>query len=198
MALSENIKFKRQSLKLSQEYVAEQLGVSRQAVSKWESGQSEPTAKNLAELAALFGIGLSELISPENSGQESFSTENKSKEKKKNHLMLVSRWTGYIFLTTGYSGYSGYYNSGLSGRYWLAILVTGLVLLLITSISYFKKSSVKPVQFFLGTFLIGSIFFLPMMIRFNNGTGILISHIVTFSIIAILNLKFWRYVWKCN
>ena len=41
MALGENIKSRREALKLSQEYIAEQLGVSRQAVSKWETGQSE-------------------------------------------------------------------------------------------------------------------------------------------------------------
>ena len=37
MSLGENIKNKRQELKLSQEYLADQLGVSRQAVSKWET-----------------------------------------------------------------------------------------------------------------------------------------------------------------
>lgn len=65
MSISKNIKIKRKELKLSQEYIAEQLGVSRQAVSKWETGQSEPTAKNLRELADLFGINLSELVEPE-------------------------------------------------------------------------------------------------------------------------------------
>lgn len=40
MTLGENIKKRREELKLSQEYVAEQLGVSRQAVSKWETGVS--------------------------------------------------------------------------------------------------------------------------------------------------------------
>jgi len=61
MSLSENIKNKRLSLKLSQAYVADQLGVSRQAVSKWEKGQSEPSAANLVELAALFEISLTDL-----------------------------------------------------------------------------------------------------------------------------------------
>ena len=42
MALGENIRKRREELRLSQGYVAEQLGVSRQAVSKWETGQSEP------------------------------------------------------------------------------------------------------------------------------------------------------------
>lgn len=61
MSLGENIKNERQKLKLSQEYIAEKLGVSRQAVSKWERNQSEPTTKNLIELADLFQISLSEL-----------------------------------------------------------------------------------------------------------------------------------------
>ena len=46
MNLGETIKSRREKLKLSQEYAAEQLGVSRQAVSKWKTGQSEPTANN--------------------------------------------------------------------------------------------------------------------------------------------------------
>ncbi|MFQ9639377.1 MAG: helix-turn-helix domain-containing protein [Eisenbergiella sp.] len=53
MALSENIKARRTQLKMSQEYVADQLGISRQAVAKWEAGTSEPTSKNLSELAFL-------------------------------------------------------------------------------------------------------------------------------------------------
>lgn len=64
MSISQNIKQKRTERKLSQEYIAEQLGVSRQAVSKWETGQSEPTAKNLVELAQLFGVTVSELVEP--------------------------------------------------------------------------------------------------------------------------------------
>ena len=65
MSLSQNISQRRKALKLSQEYVASQLGVSRQAVSKWESGQTEPTAKNLVELARLFDMTVSELVEPE-------------------------------------------------------------------------------------------------------------------------------------
>lgn len=45
MSLGENIKAKRSELRLSQEYVAKQLGVNRQAVLKWETAQSEPMAK---------------------------------------------------------------------------------------------------------------------------------------------------------
>lgn len=62
MVLGERIRSRREKLKLSQGYVAEQIGVSRQAVSKWETGQSEPTADNLVGLAEVFEISLAELV----------------------------------------------------------------------------------------------------------------------------------------
>lgn len=43
---------------LSQEKVAELLGVSRQAATKWESGKSLPSSENLLALASLYGVSL--------------------------------------------------------------------------------------------------------------------------------------------
>ncbi len=48
---------------LSQEELAEKLGVSRQAVSKWERAESSPDTDNLIALARLYGVTLDELIS---------------------------------------------------------------------------------------------------------------------------------------
>ena len=53
--LGETIKEHRTKCKMTQEFVAESLGVSRQAVSKWESGTSDPSTSNLLALAKLFG-----------------------------------------------------------------------------------------------------------------------------------------------
>ena len=47
---------------MTQEYVAERLGVSRQAVSKWENGTSDPSTSNLLALAKLYGISAEELL----------------------------------------------------------------------------------------------------------------------------------------
>ena len=78
MALSDNIKTRRTQLKMSQEYVADQLGISRQAVAKWESGKSRPTAANLTELAALFEMSVSELVGPEKEKEEQRIKEEKT------------------------------------------------------------------------------------------------------------------------
>lgn len=47
---------------MTQEFVAEAVGVSRQAVSKWESGVSDPSTTNLMALAKLFGVTPEELL----------------------------------------------------------------------------------------------------------------------------------------
>lgn len=47
---------------LSQEELAERLGVSRQAVSKWERAESSPDTDNLIELAKIYGVTLDKLI----------------------------------------------------------------------------------------------------------------------------------------
>lgn len=52
---------------MTQEFVAERIGVNRQAVSKWESGSSDPSTSNLIALAKLFDVTLEELL--KNAGQ---------------------------------------------------------------------------------------------------------------------------------
>lgn len=90
MSLGENIKKRREELKLSQECVAEQLGVSRQAVSKWETGQSEPTASNLIQLSGVFEISLSELVAPHRDDEEQTFFEKKQDEKKPNLILRAN------------------------------------------------------------------------------------------------------------
>ena len=97
MNLDENIKNRREELKLSQEYVAERLGVSRQAVSKWETGQSEPTASNLIRLTEVFEISLSELVDPKKNDEEQ-STSEKEWHGKKPNLILRANLTKWAII----------------------------------------------------------------------------------------------------
>ena len=61
-SLGEALKEHRTQCKMTQEFVAEHLGVSRQAVSKWENGTSDPSTSNLLALAKLYGISAEELL----------------------------------------------------------------------------------------------------------------------------------------
>ena len=60
--LGETIKAYRMERNMTQEFVAESLGVSRQAVSKWEMGTSDPSTSNLLALAKLYGVSAEELL----------------------------------------------------------------------------------------------------------------------------------------
>ena len=74
-SLGEMLKERRTAAKMTQEFVAETIGVSRQAVSKWESGRSDPSTTNLIALAKLFGVEPEELLRAAEAKDES---ENKT------------------------------------------------------------------------------------------------------------------------
>lgn len=61
-SLGEVLKQHREECKMTQEFVAESIGVSRQAVSKWETGASDPSTSNLLTLAKLFSTTAEELL----------------------------------------------------------------------------------------------------------------------------------------
>ncbi len=65
MNLNEKILHLRKSNNLTQEQLAEQLYVSRTAVSKWESGKGYPNIESLKGLSKIFGVSIDELLSNE-------------------------------------------------------------------------------------------------------------------------------------
>lgn len=60
--IAERLAARRKLAGLSQEALAEKLGVSRQAVSKWERSESSPDTDNLIALAKLYGVSLDDLL----------------------------------------------------------------------------------------------------------------------------------------
>lgn len=62
MIFSNQLSRLRKEMKMTQEFLAEKCNVSRQAVAKWESGESHPNIYKLIEIANLFNISLDELV----------------------------------------------------------------------------------------------------------------------------------------
>lgn len=60
----------------SQEALANRLGLSRQAVSKWERAESSPDTENLIALARLYGVSLDELLSVDKDIEEDIAFEH--------------------------------------------------------------------------------------------------------------------------
>ena len=81
-SLAEALRENRQRCKMTQEFVAESLGVSRQAVSKWENGTSDPSTSNLFALAKLYGVTVEDLLNTVQTGDgDAFSGKEGGNEQ---------------------------------------------------------------------------------------------------------------------
>lgn len=80
MTLSEKLYALRKKSGLSQEQLAEQLHVSRQAISKWESGASVPESEKLIAISNYFNVSLDYLIKEEYTQSENDSPQSVQKD----------------------------------------------------------------------------------------------------------------------
>ena len=86
MTLADRIQHLRKAKGISQEELADQIGVSRQAVSKWESGQSSPDLEKIILLSDFFDVATDYLLK----GMEPLPKENpKSKDKPNANLFSI-------------------------------------------------------------------------------------------------------------
>ncbi|MBE6561303.1 MAG: helix-turn-helix transcriptional regulator [Ruminococcaceae bacterium] len=112
MTLGERIRTCRQTAGLSQEKTAELVGVSRQAVTKWETGQSAPNTENLFRLAEIFGTTVDFLLHEEKPDISALVTQIhtqyraeeekrislKKESQRKNILAAVLTAAGFLLL----------------------------------------------------------------------------------------------------
>ena len=128
---------------LSQEDLADQLGISRQAVSKWERAEASPDTDNLICLAKLYNVSLDYLLQTEDS-LETIKTEQIKEEakiivdddaKKPKVLNMLSGLIP-VLITITYFILGGVFNLWHPG--WLVFLFIPVFLTLIDAI-YFKR-----------------------------------------------------------
>ena len=78
----------------SQEELADKLGLSRQAVSKWERAEASPDTDNLICLAKLYGVSLDELLATDEDVdtivKEQVKEENKTDDSNKNKRVVIN------------------------------------------------------------------------------------------------------------
>ena len=81
----------RRSKGFSQEGLARKLGLSRQAVSKWERAESSPDTENLISLAKLYGVSLDELPNPSDEIEDDIALENEDRARQRERLRQQRR-----------------------------------------------------------------------------------------------------------
>lgn len=101
MELGNNLFNARKKSGLSQEKVAEKLGVSRQTISKWELGETLPDIRQSKKLALLYHLSLDELIDFDLDVQEIQEVIDKTSEEVQNKVDWTKAWgKKYPILTT--------------------------------------------------------------------------------------------------
>lgn len=100
MNFGENLRLLRKNSKISQEVLAEKLGVSRQSVSKWEVGSAYPEMTNITALCSIFHCNINDLINENIIDVDSFDEVTKEdivkfKENQQKNMKLISK-TIYI------------------------------------------------------------------------------------------------------
>ena len=96
MKFGENLYNLRKKQKISQEKLAEKIGVSRQSVSKWENGTSYPEMNRIFELCKIFHWKLNDLVNDNILDFDSLDKEVKMSvvkfnKEKQNKLKIVSK-----------------------------------------------------------------------------------------------------------
>lgn len=94
MRLCEKLQILRKQNGLSQEELAEKLGISRQAVSKWESGQSIPDLNKLIIISELYNITIDNLVKERDEFDFIQKIEDKDIEKVDNQRQIILNFNG--------------------------------------------------------------------------------------------------------
>src|SRR6056297_2501503 len=100
MSIEESIYELRKKNNLSQGELASKMDVSRQSISKWETGQSVPDLKNIIKLSEIFNVTVDEIVKDKNIN-ESKEENNKLEYNSKNFKYQRNKTLGYIFMAVG-------------------------------------------------------------------------------------------------
>ena len=99
MEFKDRLKNYRAENNLTQEELAEKLFVSRQAISKYETGRSYPSYEVMVSVATLLGITVDELISKEELAKETINTAEQTRKNKRSLFILLALLIGGIIIS---------------------------------------------------------------------------------------------------
>lgn len=96
MNIGKRIHAIRQQKNITQEQLAQDLAISRQAVSKWESGKAIPDIENLMYISNLYGVSLDELIKGDDKVSQKIVADARAKEWHKLSILFFMALLVYI------------------------------------------------------------------------------------------------------
>ena len=96
MEIGHNIQQRREDKGMSQQDLADYLGISRQSISKWENGSALPSFKNVLALSDLFVVSLDELVKGDEALIEKFESGESTKITPANIIVITTLVLGVV------------------------------------------------------------------------------------------------------
>jgi transcriptional regulator with XRE-family HTH domain len=128
MRLGEKIHQLRKERGMSQEELAGQLTLSRQAISKWELGETIPDTENVIQLSKVFNVSTDYLLNDEYEDDNDIPAVKRNNEHLKMKYLMKVRIASYCVLIIGLlSGVIGLVNGGYIGRYSVSSSEMGVI-----------------------------------------------------------------------
>jgi transcriptional regulator with XRE-family HTH domain len=190
---------------ITQKELAEKIGVTDKAVSRWETGKGLPDIPFLIPLAEIFGVSVTEIIRGERMATEDKGTlvqmdkEQIKKMKPLRPLLDNLSLLGYVLIAAASSGYYelALLNRGAPFIVWIALALAGGVCLALRNREYYKQhgsvpSLITDIVFVLAVLLIPKI---PLQDTYSvAGYSIRIMQVlaILFIPIYIYTLSPWR------
>ncbi|MBQ7828265.1 MAG: helix-turn-helix domain-containing protein [Clostridia bacterium] len=187
MKLQEKIYTCRKKKGLSQEALAEMIGVSRQAVSKWETGEAVPDITNFAALAAALGVSADWLLSDKEDADDAGADET-SRSGGEDFLAAIPGFIGrmlrrYGWLSGVYLAVSGVLFTAIGA---LARFLSSLIFGGVTTVTESQTVVIDGIVFENPVQMSDPLIELPANLAKNNPVALLGGAIMIFGIILIV------------
>lgn len=152
MSFTDNLQYLRKKQNLTQEQFAEQLEVSRQAVSKWESGQSYPELEKLLQICELFGCSMDTLLKGDVTEAE--KEDLAGYDLHMNHFSIMTAFAVslIIFSVVPAASLEGILNEAFTSIIMFILIGIGVYILIISNVNhrYYLKRYPSVADFYTG------------------------------------------------
>lgn len=178
MNLGRKIKYEREKMSLSQEQLADIMHITRQAISKWETGQSYPDIEKLLQLAELFQLSLDDLVRDDNALKNKLIKDGKQHMNGFTIIACVLIASGVLTVLWGGS----LYPINIMDSNFMSFLIGGFIIIL-AGICLFPQ---RPVWLAAGTLWITVIAVVVYLIGFKMEL-----FVTLISIVMVLGIGAW-------
>lgn len=188
MSIGNNLKKLRQKHGFSQELLAEKLGISRQAISKWENETSKPSTGNLIKITNLYEVDIEDLTKDDVKKEENKNEQSIKYFKSYEDKMLVLSFLSRVGITIALTGYYGYYLPSPDAPliHWILLFILSCGLIFYCNSKYYGDKHANKKLYIWDLALTFTMVFIPRILPFSIGWNILTMNLLAAILVTFI------------